>query len=111
MYHAPKPWQRRFYRSSGWQECRRLVWERQHGLCADCMERGEFTPIDEVHHLIELTESNVGNPSVSLDPDKCVGLCRNCHNRRHEKGYKKLDQPTRVWFDEQGRPVRKGVEW
>lgn len=108
-YHAPKPWQRRFYRSRGWQECRRLVWERQNGLCADCMSRGEFTPIDEVHHLTPLTELNVGNPKISLDPDNCVGLCRNCHNKRHEKGFK--TEPTRVWFDEQGRPMRKGVEW
>lgn len=108
--YAPKPWQRRFYKSRAWQECRKLVWERQHGLCADCMDRGELTPIDEVHHLVELNEFNVTDPKVSLDPARCVGLCRNCHNRRHEKGYKKQDQPTRVWFDEQGRPMRRGVE-
>ena len=108
--YAPKPWQRRFYRSKAWQECRRAVWERQNGLCADCMERGELTPIDEVHHLVALTEENVGDPKVSLDPDRCVGLCRNCHNRRHEKGYKRQGQPTRVWFDEDGRPVRRGIE-
>lgn len=105
--HKPAPWQRRFYRSKGWQACRQAVWERQHGLCADCMERGELTPIDEVHHLVELNEFNVTDPKVSLDPSKCVGLCRNCHNRRHEKGYKKQGQPGRVWFDEDGRPVRK----
>lgn len=88
-----------------------MVWGRQNGLCADCMDHGEFTPIDEVHHLTPLTEENVGDPRVSLNPDACVGLCRNCHNRRHDKGYKRADQPTRVWFDEQGRPMRGGVEW
>ena len=82
----------------------------QRHLCADCMARGVFTPIDEVHHLTPLTEFNVGDPKVSLDPANCIGLCRDCHNRRHEKGYKKQGQPTRVWFDEQGRPVRRGVE-
>lgn len=108
--HKPAPWQRRFYRSKAWQACRKTVWDRQHGLCADCMERGEYTPIDEVHHTVELNEFNVCDPRVSLDPAKCVGLCRNCHNRRHEKGYKRQSQPSRVWFDDDGRPVRKGTE-
>jgi 5-methylcytosine-specific restriction endonuclease McrA len=106
----PKPWQRRFYKSRAWQDCRRVVWERQNGLCADCLERGELTPIDEVHHLVELNEHNVCDPHVSLNPALCVGLCRNCHNRRHEKGYKSKGNPTRVWFDEQGRPMRREIE-
>lgn len=106
----PAPWQRRFYRSKAWQECRALVWERQNGLCADCMERGELTPIDEVHHTVELTELNVGDPKVSLDPDRCVGLCILCHNARHGKGFKRQSKPTRVWFNEQGRPMRRVIE-
>lgn len=108
--HKPAPWQRRFYRSKAWQACRQAVWERQHGLCADCMDRGEFTPIDEVHHLVELNEFNVTDPKVSLDPARCVGLCRNCHNKRHDKGYKSQGNPTRVWFDDDGRPMKRGVE-
>lgn len=108
--YKPKPWQKRFYNSKPWKECRKVVCERQHYFCADCIEHGDIESIGEVHHLIELNESNVNDPSVSLDPDKCVGLCIKCHNRRHGKGYKKRDQSTRVWFDEQGRPMRKGIE-
>jgi 5-methylcytosine-specific restriction protein A len=104
----PAPWQKRFYRSRAWRECRALVIGRQNGLCADCLERGEITPIDEVHHLVELNEFNVCDPKVSLDPNRCVGLCMPCHYARHEKGHK--SQPTRVWFDEQGRPMRRGIE-
>ena len=97
-------WKRRFYRSRGWQECRKVVIDRQHGLCADCMARGEYKPIAEVHHEEFLTEENVGDPTVSLNPKKCVGLCTECHNRRHDKGFKRDEKPGRVWFDADGNP-------
>lgn len=108
--HIPA-WKRRFYKSRGWQECRKVVIDRQHGLCADCLAAGELRPIDEVHHETFLTEGNVGDPNVSLDPKKCVGLCTECHNKRHEKGFKRgsgQGSPSRVWFDENGVPHRKG---
>lgn len=100
-------WKRRFYRSKAWQECRQIVIDRQFGICADCIENGDVTPIDEIHHLTFLTEDNVGDPSVSLNPDKCVGLCTNCHNKRHERGFKGKSSAPRVWFDENGMPHSK----
>lgn len=104
QHHVPEPWQRRFYKSAAWQACRRAVIDRQHGLCADCLERGDCTPIADVHHIIELTEQNVGDPSVSLNPDNCVGLCKECHNMRHERGFAHRQASSRVWFDEDGVP-------
>lgn len=100
-------WKRRFYRSKAWQECRDVVIRRQFGICADCLANGDLKSIDEVHHLTDLTEGNVGDPSVSLDPDKCVGLCTTCHNKRHEKGFKGTSRASRVWFDENGVPHSK----
>lgn len=101
-------WKRRFYRSKAWQECRSAVIERQHGLCADCLDRGMLRPLSEVHHLTFLTPENVGDPNVSLNPNRCVGLCTECHNRRHSKGFKSSGTPSRMWFDADGNPHVRG---
>ena len=100
-------WKRTFYRSKAWQECRKVVIDRQFNICADCIKNGDITPIDEVHHLTFLTPDNVGDPNISLNPDNCVGLCTVCHNRRHEKGFKGETRASRVWFDENGVPHSK----
>jgi len=103
QYHVPKPWQRQFYRSRAWQACRQAVIDRQHGLCADCLKHGDYTPIADVHHVVELTEDNVGNPEISLNPDNCVGLCKECHNARHDRRFGSGGK-GRVWFDADGVP-------
>lgn len=100
-------WKRRFYRSKAWREVRQAVIDRQFNICADCLANGDLSPIDEVHHLTFLTEENVGDPNVSLNPDNCVGLCTNCHNKRHERGFKGTHGASRVWFDENGVPHSK----
>ncbi|WP_051353750.1 HNH endonuclease [Atopobium fossor] len=101
---------KRFYRSTKWIKARELCKARQHGLCADCQERGLVTPIDEVHHIKPLTPENIDNPAVTVNQDNLVGLCRDCHFARHKAmgtyGAQKDVLPARVWFDEQGRPQR-----
>ena len=83
-----KEFAKRFYKSSAWQKCRAMVWSRDHGLCVDCMKRGMVTPAEEVHHIIELTPENIDDPSVTLNMDNLVSLCRECHQARHEHGYR-----------------------
>ena len=64
-----------FYKRKAWQDVRKVVLDRSHGLCERCMERGELKPADVVHHVIPLNEGNVGDPDVSLNPERLVALC------------------------------------
>ena len=100
-----------FYRSKAWQDTRAFVWDRAHGLCERCMERGEVKAADVVHHMKPLTEANVNDPDVALNPDNLVALCHDCHTEVHQllgigaMNGRKLEEP-RVGFDSEGNVVR-----
>lgn len=71
---------------------------RDAWLCQDCLKRGRYTPAEEVHHIRELTPDNINDPSITLNPDNLVSLCRECHKQRHgarERRYK-VDEFGRV---------------
>lgn len=74
---------RAFYKTAAWQSCRSSFMRKVGGLCQDCLERGLITPGVEVHHVIELTPDNIGNPAITLNHDNLRLLCRDCHQRRH----------------------------
>jgi len=99
-----------FYKRKAWQDVRALVLDRSHGLCERCMERGELRPADVVHHVIPLNEVNVDDPSISLNPDKLMALCHDCHTEVHQQlGIGALNgrprEELRVGFDEEGNVV------
>jgi len=105
------PFAKPFYHSRAWQGVRELVMTRSHGLCERCMERGEMVPADVVHHTTPLTPENVGDPEVSLNPDRLQALCHDCHTEVHQQlgvgamnGVKR--EESRVGFDEEGNVVR-----
>lgn len=98
MVNIMQPWAESFYKSKAWQRCRRLVWQRDHGLCVDCMKRGIIKPAEIVHHIIELTPDNISDPRITLNPSNLVSLCRECHSLRHgarQRRYK-VDEAGRV---------------
>lgn len=105
------PFAEPFYHSRAWRDVRSVVMDRAHGLCERCMEAGEVKPADVVHHAVPLTPENVGDPGVSLNPEKLVALCHDCHTEVHQQlgvgamnGVKR--EPPRVGFDERGNVVR-----
>ena len=73
---------RQFYKSAAWQQARKLALIRDHGMC---QTPGCFMPADEVHHIIELTPRNIGDPSIALSLDNLTCLCRECHRRVRRK--------------------------
>lgn len=75
--HKRNPQARAFYRSAAWQRMRRLILERDHGLCQECLRHGRYTPATAVHHKQELLE----RWDLRLDPDNLESLCDECHNR------------------------------
>ena len=59
------------------------------------------------HHKVELTEENVNDYSVSLNPDNVAFVHHSCHNRIHDKlGYKK-----REVFVVYGPPLAGKTAW
>lgn len=85
---------RAFYNSAAWKSCREAYKRSRGGLCEDCLERGLITPGDEVHHVIELTPDNIGNPAVTLNWSNLRLLCKDCHAKRHTKRRYRIDKVT-----------------
>lgn len=73
------------YGTAAWKRVRAEYFTRAGGLCEDCLARGLITPGDEVHHKIYITPANAHDPSVALNPDNLVLLCKDCHARRHAR--------------------------
>lgn len=69
-----------------WRKVRKQVKERDL-CCKLCWYNGMYSPIQECHHIIPREHDNV--EQMVFNPDNCIGLCRNCHHKVHEYGWKK----------------------
>lgn len=97
-----KDWAESFYKSAAWKSIRDAAIRRDHYLCVDCLAEGKVTPAEEVHHIIELTPENIGDPDVSLNLGNLVSVCREHHRARHGA------RQRRYIVDEFGRVTIKG---
>lgn len=104
------PFAKPFYKGRQWQNVRNVVMDRSNGLCERCMERGEIKAADVVHHKVPLTEENMSDPDISLNPERCIALCNDCHTEVHkELGVGAMNgrkEEPRVGFDSEGNVVR-----
>ena len=76
----------RFYRSAAWQQARLIKITSANGRCEKCGGVGE-----EVHHIIYVSPSNVNDLNVSLNQENLILLCKECHNKEHER-FNKIKQ-------------------
>lgn len=73
---------REFYNSSEWRSLRRQALERDHYECVWCREEGKVTTENlDVDHIKELEFY----PEFALDLDNLRTLCKECHNKRHNR--------------------------
>lgn len=72
-----------FYHSDEWHQAREAALVRDCHLCQHCMERGDIVPAVMVHHIIELTPANIGDPDIATNPKNLVSLCDRCHKKVH----------------------------
>ena len=70
-----------------------------------------MTPAVIVHHITPITQQNIDNPAITLNPDNLMAVCKPCHEEIHGEigegvlnGREQL--PQRVGFDEYGNVVR-----
>lgn len=73
-----------------WKKLRQNVIQeritRDGGLYCDYCHTQIVAPYDAIcHHITPLTELNVNDPDVSLNPENLMVVHHNCHNRIHEK--------------------------
>ena len=86
----------RFYKSKAWLVARNIKTSATQGKCERCGAVGE-----EVHHKIRLTVENVSDTSISLNQDNLELLCRDCHNKEHNRFTKEKE------FDDEGNLIPK----
>lgn len=84
-----------FYNSAAWHKVRKLVINRDHGLCQKCGKPGYI-----VDHIIELTPENINDPEISLNLDNLQYLCLSCHTTKTFSKYKATRKG--LDFDENG---------
>lgn len=94
----------RFYKSKVWQRTRDLYADSVHGLCEDCLEKGEIVPGQIVHHLEELTPENINDPTITLAFSNLRLVCRDHHKQYHPKG-----RPRRYCVDKSGRIILRDL--
>lgn len=101
-----------FYRSKEWEQLSKCIRLERVNSCGDllCEECGKVIvhPYDAIcHHVEHLTETNVHDANISLNPDNIQVVCRRCHNKIHERfGFNKTSyvKPTKRVYIVWGSP-------
>lgn len=98
-----------FYRSKEWESLRAVLMservnEQGDIVCAECGKPivNKYDCI--AHHVKELTEANVGDYNISLNPDNIVLVHHACHNRIHARFGFNPDKRTRNVYVVWGSP-------
>jgi hypothetical protein len=78
-----------FYCSKAWRDLSFRLKIERGGKCERCGETIEDMKDLIGHHKTELTEDNINNLNISLNPDNIEVICFDCHNKEHRRfGYK-----------------------
>ena len=81
---------KQFYKSKEWERLRKICidnWTKEDGFvyCSAC-GKPIVKPYDLiVHHKTALTDSNVNDAGVSLNPDNLQPVHLKCHNAKHDR--------------------------
>ena len=72
--------------SKQWQEVKRIVWQRNNGLCERCRDEGFITPGVDCHHIVpvESARNEAEMARLCYNPDNCQLLCVACHIKVHQ---------------------------
>lgn len=50
-----------------------------HPLCEMCLKEGRLTPVEEVHHIVPLSQGGTHRN------DNLMSLCQSCHTKLHHE--------------------------
>jgi hypothetical protein len=74
-----------FYTGKPWRDLTYKLKVERGGRCERCGYRPPHFSNLIGHHKEHLTESNVDDAQVSLNPDKIEITCQHCHNKEHRR--------------------------
>ena len=74
-----KDYAKTFYDSALWGRIREGVLMRDRYTCRICGR-----PAQEVHHIVHITENNINDTNITINPNNLLSLCRDCHCRQHD---------------------------
>lgn len=101
-----KDYAKSFYKSRRWQKCRKNYIAYRisvdGGTCEICHKEQGYI----VHHKRYITESNIKDPDITLNPTNLQYVCKECHDKLEGHGVGKK-KPLLVLFDENGQPINK----
>ena len=78
------------YTDSKWRRKREIILRRDGYLCRNCYRYGKRIEGTEVHHIFPLEKCTGKYTSLALDSNNLITLCRDCHNKMHNKINHKL---------------------
>jgi hypothetical protein len=61
-------------------------------MCERCFARGKLVPAEICHHIIWVDETNIDDPSVTLNEDNLMRVCRDCHAEIHYPNKRRLSR-------------------
>lgn len=67
-----------FYKSKAWERCRYSFLESKNWICEQCGE-----PAELAHHIISVEPWNIHDPTVTLNHENLMAVCRKCHGLLH----------------------------
>ena len=50
-----------------------------HPLCEQCLKEGRLTPVEEVHHILSISQGG------THDASNLMSLCQSCHTKIHHE--------------------------
>lgn len=90
----------KFYDSVAWQRLRKQRLELDCYECQWCKQDGKVTTNAdatlEIDHIKELEHY----PELALDIENTRTLCKDCHNKRHERFNHRPSKHEKKWNDE-----------
>lgn len=92
---------------SAWEKVRKVVIERDKGLCQMCLKEGRVTPGRDVDHKIPKAETKrLGWTRAQQDhPSQLWLLCVPCHKQKTEEEQGKKKHATRLAIGPDGWPI------
>lgn len=75
----------KFYVSKPWRNLSYSLKIKAGGKCNRCNEFIMDSKYLIAHHKIELTEDNIDNVDISLNPNNIEIICHDCHNNEHRR--------------------------
>lgn len=109
-----------FYRSKEWESFRLVIINERldssgHSICEHC-GKPIVKPYDLIlHHIIELTDENYRDHSISLNPAHIQIVHHSCHNKIHKRllnyDRKKIVRPVRKVYIVWGSPLSGKSSW